>query len=276
MDPPPSPEPELPCVVLDMDETLGYFGLFSVVESMAHHLHSRFGFRPPEGAAVRLLLDGFARGEILRPGVVTFLRHLERLRAARVICGVSLFTRNRRAWAGVVRDAIELWLAGPDAPAPAPVSTSASAPVPLFDRLFSREDAHVFSGERKSLVRAFPGQFVVMFDDQPDPSRVEHDPAFHTLVRVSPWIHVPDLARVFELFVTHVLCVPEDMLRAAADRTFCRAGDHPLAPFLDSIESLHAADARSAARCRARFGRYGDFDDASVWIAFMHEVGLSQ
>jgi hypothetical protein len=91
-------------VVLDMDETLGYFAPFSVIESMARHVHARFGVVVPDGAAVRLLHSAFSRGEVLRPGLVVFLRHLQRLRAARVIHGVTLFTRNSRAWASTVRE----------------------------------------------------------------------------------------------------------------------------------------------------------------------------
>jgi hypothetical protein len=144
-------------VALDLDETLGAFGL----ASLAYQICMRYRLSLP--TMQQVFIDSYLALGGARPGLTDLLSTLRLWRQQGRIDRIVVFTAasNLNGWVDFLCGCIERFVLGPDAPG--------EAERPLFDGMFVREDSPTVCGRTwKDLSRvSCDKDSVVLIDDKP-------------------------------------------------------------------------------------------------------------
>ena len=149
-------------LIFDIDKTIGYFTVFSLLPSIKEQVFQWSQIKLPESQWENIeytaLLKAFDSGFILRPGFISFVQQCIKLQSAHKIRKLMLFTRSRSCWAKQVQRALNAYFQrfGADN---------------LFSVVISVDDTWAFLPDgRKNLSlvhERFGSHQVIMFEDQP-------------------------------------------------------------------------------------------------------------
>jgi hypothetical protein len=191
--PTPTPTPTIPkkIVVLDVDETIGYFvelGIFcdALTQSAWHHDATA------QYAHFNRLMDAFP--EFLRPNIMDLLRFLKRKKDANECCGVMVYTNNNgpRAWVEHIIQYMESKLGAP-----------------LFDQIVAafKVNGKIIEMGRTTHDKTYddlmrctklPSNVEVCFLDDQMHAHMEHGQVYY--IHVKPYVHQLSVQTLMDRF----------------------------------------------------------------------------